>query len=317
MLQQTCRPADLRDSCGTQLHTEVPCNTQPLTAATVNAGCFESAALLHQPAVHVVASEQYSKHTCCDSAANIARSAVHQQMAGLLRSAIPSMGGLQDQRQLQTADIGCDRDACASAQTASWLRAASRQGHVHGTSHERSTACLAIRQLTQAYQLSDGCPEPTRWVLQPARDMPARLQLVPHLAPGVRNRAANRLRVHQCVRAVRMSTTEEPQSAVSNVLRILWPQHSAPRLSSFRGLPPHSHALADSAWRAGHSGCSHEVMSMAQVLGGAKRDVEQGSDGLWADSVKRKRRAKMKKHKWKKRRKLLRRKSKVSQGGSK
>jgi Mitochondrial domain of unknown function (DUF1713) len=47
-------------------------------------------------------------------------------------------------------------------------------------------------------------------------------------------------------------------------------------------------------------------------------EVAQGGKVKWhTDSVKRKRRAKMKKHKWKKRRKLLRRKSKVSQGGSK
>lgn len=39
--------------------------------------------------------------------------------------------------------------------------------------------------------------------------------------------------------------------------------------------------------------------------------------GVLADSVKRKRQTMMKKHKWKKRRKLLRRKSKASQGASK
>ena len=55
---------------------------------------------------------------------------------------------------------------------------------------------------------------------------------------------------------------------------------------------------------------SHAADATRRIAGAA---VEE-----WrADSVKRKRRAKMKKHKWKKRRKLLRRKSKVSQGGSK
>lgn len=45
-----------------------------------------------------------------------------------------------------------------------------------------------------------------------------------------------------------------------------------------------------------------------------QKSLQTDEEGLWADSVKRKRRKKMKKHQWKKRLKINRRKSKVSQG---
>jgi hypothetical protein len=49
---------------------------------------------------------------------------------------------------------------------------------------------------------------------------------------------------------------------------------------------------------------------------GTQISVRDSMNGIYADSVMRKRAKKMKRHKWKKRRRILRRKTKVSKGGT-
>ena len=75
------------------------------------------------------------------------------------------------------------------------------------------------------------------------------------------------------------------------------------------------------AWLSTLLGCGDNGVQRSgpgsHAADAARRIAGEAVEEWRADSVKRKRRAKMKKHKWKKRRKLLRRKSKVSQGGSK
>ena len=104
------------------------------------------------------------------------------------------------------------------------------------------------------------------------------------------------------------ATSSHPQSATRLFVTGLL-QHPA---STPMQLPLRAHATHCGVW-------PHADGNMAFSRRGAEAPATRGisTTGVLADSVKRKRQTMMKKHKWKKRRKLLRRKSKASQGATK
>lgn len=124
-----------------------------------------------------------------------------------------------------------------------------------------------------------------------------------------------------------------PGTAACNSCRNTQAQHQAGWVTGWR--PAGSQLSAASAAGAPGHGmrCSTAACLRQEVQHSDARPLRQRSEQgsacqpgraqslfhstpMAAESVKRKRRAKIKKHKWKKRKKLLRRKSKISQGGS-